>query len=165
MKIIKKLLIIFFALCLSLLDISFFSTILIGNATILSLFSFVVVFAILEEEKDFLFFSAAAVLFFSIFSSLPTWFIFLMFFLIPQIVLYLRKIFIPEILMPVAILYFVCMNFIFEILLLISYRQLDLNGLKALIYFVIVNTVFSTLSFYLVKKIRKKITIDEIKFN
>lgn len=149
MKWIKYTILFFLAAVLTLLDTSFFANIAVGNASIVSVFQLVIFFAILAEAKNYYFFAASAIILFSIFSSLPVWLIFLLFFLLPSAILYLRKghLALPSV--PATMILFTIANLLFEIILLSYAKEWNKSGFSSLYYFIFINTIFGTILYYL----------------
>lgn len=148
MKWIKYTILFFSAALLTLLDTSFFPNIIVKNTSIVSVFQLIVIFAFLADAKKYLFFTGIAIIFFSIFSSLPVWLIFVLFFVLPGIIIYLRKGHLPLPSMPIALILFMIINFMFELVLLLYVKEWNKNGFTSLYYFVIINTLFGVILYY-----------------
>jgi hypothetical protein len=150
------LIIIVLAFVLALLDVSFLGAITIGGATIISTFVVVIVFAILNKLDATILFAAAAALFFTILSSVPLWIIFLGFFVIPGIVIYLRRTNLPEPNVAVSFFYFIISTLIFELLFLINFREFNLVGFNLTGAFVLINSLAGVIAYYFAKRFSKR---------
>lgn len=148
MKWIKYTILFFTAIALTLLDTSFFPGLLIKNASIISSFQLMIIFAFLADTKMYLFFTGIVIIFFSIFSSLPVWVIFVLFFVLPGVIIYLRKGHLPLPSVFIALILFTIINFIFEIVLLLYFQEWSKSGFVSLYYFVIINTFFGVVLYY-----------------
>lgn len=162
MKVIKKLGIVLFSLILTILDVSFFSAMPVHGATIVTTFLVAIVLSLLLSPESLIIFAAGAVIFFSIFSSLPAWILIIGFFAIPEIVLYLRKTVVPEPTVPISFFFFVITNFIFELLLLLFAKEFNSVGFSMLGYFVLLNSVAGTFLYFLMKSFRNRIKVFEV---
>lgn len=160
---IKKVAIVFFALVLTLLDVSFFSSMPIYDATIVTTFLFVITISLLLFTESFILFAAAAIIFFSIFSSLPAWILVVSFFCIPEIIFYLRKTVVPEPTVPISFFFFIVVNTMFELMLLIYSKEFGRSGFAALGYFVLINSVAGTTLYFISKMFRDRFKISEVK--
>lgn len=156
MKWAGKILLILFALFLSVMDTAFFSNLTINGASIVSVYMLSIIFAINGDFERFLLFVGATVIFFSIFSSLPIYLIFLLFLVIPSFLLFLRKKYLPHPSVPVSLFYFIIVDFLFEIILLLQSKEWSRNGFEILGYFILINSVFGVIMFYIVNKIKNK---------
>jgi hypothetical protein len=134
-------LIIALAFALVVLDVSFFGVISLGGATIISTLLTVIIFALLNKFDSTLIFATAATLFFTTLSSVPVWIIFFGFFIIPGIVIYLRKTNLPEPSIMISFFYFVIATLVFELTFLVSYKEFNLTGFNLTGSFVLVNSV------------------------
>lgn len=148
MKWVKYTTLFFSAAALTLLDTSFFANLSIRNASIVSVFQLIIIFALMADTKKYFFFVSSAIIFFSIFSSLPVWLIFVLFFVLPGSVLYLRKGHLPLPSVPVALILFAIVNLVFELILLLYFGEWNKNGFSSLYYFVIINTIFGVILYY-----------------
>lgn len=148
MKWIKLTTLFLFAAILVLLDTSFFANLSVHNASIVSVFQLIIIFALIADTKKYLFFAASTIIFFSVFSSLPIWLIALLFFILPSTILYLRKSHLPLPSVPVALILFLIVNLLFEIILLFYVKEWNKDGLLVLYYFVIINTIFGATLYY-----------------
>lgn len=154
-------LIITLAFILSLLDISFLGAVSISGATIVSTFVAVVIFAILNNLRSTLLFAAAASLFLTILSSLPLWIILFGFFVIPGLIIYLRRTNLPEPGVLISFFYFVIAAFLFELMFLANYKEFNIAGFNLTGSFVLINSITGVIVFYIVK--RFTITTQRIK--
>lgn len=164
MKFLFKIILIIVPFILTLLDVSFFSQFSIFGATILSLYSILLIYSFLGEFANFLILATSSIFLFSIFSSVPVWLIFISFFIIPSVIFYLRKNFFPDSSILFVSSIFLLSNFIFQFLLLAYSREWNNQGLLALAYFVFLNSFFGILIFLFAKKMLKKYKRNEVKF-
>lgn len=164
MKISKVIIIILFAFLLSILDTSFFSFLPIFGATIISSYDFIINFSIMGKSRDFVFFTTVVVFFFSIFSSLPIWFVVLSFLVVPYAIFYVRNVYFTDPSVLASSMFFGIATFVFSFISMIYRKSWSESGIVALIYFVIINSVFGVALYYLSKRIRKNFTRAEIKF-
>ena len=148
MKWTKLLFLFLLAGILTLLDTSFFANLTLKDASIVSVFQLIIIFALIAETKQFLFFLSSTIIFFALFSSLPIWILFLLLFLLPSLFLYLRKGHLPLPSIPVAIFLFLIANFVFELILLFYAKEWNNKGFSVLCYFVIINTIFGSILYY-----------------
>lgn len=150
MKWIKFIALFFSAAAFTLLDTSFFANLSVGHATIISTFQLIIIFALISDTKNYFIFMTSTIIFFSIFSSLPMWVIFSLFFLLPSVILYLRKVHLPLPSVPITLILFAIANLFFESILLFYAREWNRSGFSVLCYFIIINTIFGTVSYYVV---------------
>jgi len=133
------------SLILTLLDVSFFTSIPIAGATIISTYAVIINFSILKNNKnnnnENFIFEAISLIFFSIFSSVPIWLLLIAFFIIPGTIFYLRKNYFPAPSIIVSIAFFALANLFFDLILLVYFSEYNLAGLKSLLYFVLINTI------------------------
>ena len=161
---IKYLFLIVLSFILAFLDISLFSFIGIYGATLLTSFLSVIIFSLSDKShKDYLIVALSMVLFFSVLSSLPLLAIILGFFVIPASISYIREKHLPEPSAPVSILYFFVASVFFEIILIVSLRAWDQNSMLTFAWFVFLHALFGFISFSFFLRIRKNLTISEIK--
>lgn len=149
MKWLKYTILFFFAGFLTLLDTSFFANITAKGATIISVFQFILILALLGNTKNYFVFISGAIVFFAIFSSLPVWIIFLLLFILPSTVLYLSKDHLSLLSVPIAAILFLVANFLFELILLLYMKEWNKNGFEVMYYFVILNSIFGIFEYYL----------------
>ncbi len=146
---------------LVLLDTSFFSNLPIGNATIISTLAAIILFSFTGNPRDLISFVSFAIIFFSIFSSLPIWLIFFTFLLIPGLIFYVRKILLPEPSPIFSVIYFFGGNFLFELAILLRSGEWNQKGLAVFVSFVLINSLFGVAVFaigkYLLMRYKKKI--------
>lgn len=156
MKLLKYLSLIILALLLTFADASFFSSLSFRNASIVSTLSLVLIFAFLGNSRIFFIFTFSVVIFFSVFSSIPIWLIFLIFFIMPSIFLFLRKSHLPIPSIPFSIVFFVLADFLFELSLLLTSGEWNSAAIKVLLWFVLLNVVFGTVIYYVIRTLGKK---------
>ena len=149
MKWIKYTILILTPALLILLDTTFFSSLTIKNASIISVFQFLIIFSLIADTRNFLIFTTSSVFFFSVFSSLAPFLIFILLFILPSLILFLRKNHLPLPSVPIAIVFFILANFIFEIILLLYYKQWRVEGFSVLYYFVLINSILGVAFYYI----------------
>lgn len=165
MKLIKLLGFIVLSLASTLLDVSFFSALPFHEATIISTLSIIIILALLGNLKNEISFSFSAIIFFSLFSSVPVWYLVLTFMIIPTLVLYLRKSYLPDLSVLAATPFFIGLNLIFQLgLTLIVVGGWNNAAFNALGYFVLVNTVSGLLLYFLIKIIFARLEREKILF-
>lgn len=160
----KAILLVICAFVLSLLDTSFFSAMPLFGATIISAFVLALTLSMFDQVNVLLTYVISAILFFSVFSSLPIHFIVLGFFLIPYLILFIRKKYFPQSSVLSSIPFFVFGTLFFSLMLLLNNRQWNLDGLVVLIYFVLLNSAIGMGLYYLIRKFQKDFSRKEIKF-
>ena len=133
---------------LTLLDTSFFANMTIRNASLVSVFQIIIILALVADTRNYFIFVSGAIIFFAIFSSLPVWTIFLLLFILPSAVLYLRKGHLPLPSLPVAAIIILLANLLFELVLLLYIREWNKNGFLVMYYFILLNTFFGALVYY-----------------
>lgn len=148
MKWIKYTILILAPAVLTLLDTAFFSNLTIKDASIISVFQFLILFSLIADAGNCLVFAAFSVFFFSIFSSLPLWLIFLLFFILPSMIMYLRRSHLPLPSVPASAIFFVLSNAIFEMILLLYSKQWSSAGFSVLYYFVLINSIIGVVIYY-----------------
>jgi len=161
MKTQKYITLAMLSLATTLLDTSFFSFIDIFEATILTTFLVLLVLVILNFRREALYFASFSILFFTIFSSVPIYLLFVLFFGIP-IAIYLvkTKIAVNQENIFWVIIIFLVANFFFDLLLLVFWGEANANALTSLMFFTIVNTIFGLLIFYITKIIIRYFNIE-----
>jgi len=132
----------------TLLDTSLFANMTVKNASIVSVFQLIIILALVADTRNYFIFVSGAIIFFAVFSSLPVWTIFILLFLLPCSVLYLRKGHLPLPSLPVATIILLLSNLIFELVLLLYIKEWNKKGFEVMYYFVLINTVFGSLIYY-----------------
>ncbi|MCL5410399.1 MAG: hypothetical protein M1324_00905 [Patescibacteria group bacterium] len=165
MKITKNFFLIFFAFVFSILDTSFFSFLpIIGEVTIISAYVAIIYFSISGQINDFLIFTIAVIFFFSAFSSLPVWLVVLTFLLVPYFIFYIRKKYFPEPSILSSLAFFGSGTFLFALTSIIYSKEWNGKNIFTSFCFVLINSAFGVLLYYVSKNIRKKLTRKDIKF-
>jgi len=161
MKIYKYIILAIAAFVTTLLDTSFFSFIDIFEASIISTFSALLVLTILNFKREALYFASFSILFYTIFSSVPVYLLFLLFFGISTL-FYLAKIKVAINLKSIfwVIIIFLVSNFLFDLFLLLLFGGVTADSLTSLFFFVIINTIFGIILFYLSKILIKYFNIE-----
>jgi len=141
MKPIHYILIIFLALVLVLLDVSFFSMFSWEDSTIIISYAVAITFALGSNEKKLIIFTASLVLLFAFLSSIPIWADLLLFFFYPYLLFYLRTKYLPTPSILTSLSYFAVSAIIFQLTFVSPY----LTGIKSqaalsLVTFVILNS-------------------------
>lgn len=156
----KNLFLSLFALILVLLDVSFFSAISLNGATIISTYVLIINFALISTPKNyhenFTFFEAVSLIGFSVFTSVPIIILFFAFFIVPAIIVFLRKNYFP---MPSIInsaIFFLLSNIFFEFLFILNQKQMNQAGLELIAYFSIINTLFGVFIYYISDRVKPK---------
>lgn len=159
----KIIFLLIFALCLTVLDVSFFAALSVSGATFISSLAVVMIYALLRKEGDYLALGIFLTLFYSVFSSVPVWFIVITFVGIPSLVIFLRNSYFPEPSGIFAFLFFLLYYLIFEFVLLLIFKELNSEGGRILVYFILLNSITSIIIYQTVRLVRKKFRIEEIK--
>ena len=133
---------------LTLLDTSFFANMTIRDSSLVSVFQFIIILALVADTRNFFIFISGAIIFFAVFSSLPVWLIFILLFALPSAILYLRKGHLPLPSLPVAAIIILLANLIFELILLLYIKEWNKNGFLVMYYFILINTFFGALIYY-----------------
>ncbi len=152
MKTYKYIILVILSLVTTLLDTSFFSFIDIFEASLISTFAVLLTFTILNFRREALYFASFSILFYTIFSSVPVYLLFILFFGIPifvylvknKIALNLESIFWIIIILLIA-------NAIFDLLLLFLFGGISAGTLTSFFSFITINTIFGVIIFYLSK--------------
>lgn len=156
----KNLFLSLFALILVLLDISFFSAISLNGATIISTYILIINFALLTNPKDyhnnFTFFEVTSLIGFSVFSSVPITILFFAFFIVPAIIVFLRKNYFPMPSILNSVVFFFLSNIIFEFLFVLYQKQINQTGIELIAYFSIINTLFGVFVYYISNRIKPR---------
>ena len=153
MSIISYITIPALAFLLSILDTSFLSFYEFYNATIISSFAALMIFAILGYRKESLVFGASCILSLSVFSSLPVWVLVSSFLLIPSLIFYIRdKIFFDNNIWAIAIIIFLS-NLVFRLLMLSLTVTTGSELTNSVISFPILNLLFGIVFLVLAKKL------------
>lgn len=163
MKIIRQIIIIFIALALVILDVSFFSQLDIYGASILFSFIAAILFALLDRDKNYLIYLLSAVIFFALFSSLPLPIIFINFFLLPAVIYYIKNTYFPEPTILSVIFYFSVATFLFDLIILLYAREWNEAGYLALGYFTVLNSLAGVGLFASIRRIFRRYWVKEIK--
>lgn len=145
-----------------ILDTSFFSFLPVNDASVIISFLIVILFA-LKLSEDFLIAGFFAIIFLTILSSLPPWLILICYLLLPSIIFYLRGRYLPEPSYVAAIVYFVVLNFIFDLVLLLNVGGFSARGMTSLLYFVLINSFVGMILFTAVDRIHRSFKKGEIK--
>jgi hypothetical protein len=154
-------LVVFF---LTFLDVSFFSFIDIYGATLLSSFTFLIIFCITDQtHKEYIIVSLLTVFFFSVFSSLPISAILIGFFVIPATVVFVRTHYLPEPNLGTSIIYFFISSFLLEGFFLIYAKSWNVLGFLTLSWFIFINTFWGFWAYFFYLKIKRNFTLGEIK--
>lgn len=150
MKWLKSITLFLFAGALTLLDTSLFANMTIKNASLVSVFQLIIILALVADTRNYFIFVSGAIIFFAVFSSLPVWTIFILLFLLPSSVLYLRKGHLPLPSVPIAAIILLLANLLFEFVLLLYIKEWNKKGFEVMYYFILLNTVFGALIYYFV---------------
>ena len=163
MKNLKRNIFIFLmALLLVFLDVYFFSFLSIRGISILSSFLVLIIFSLLLN-RDYIVLALSMIIFLTIFSSLNIFILFLLYLILPTLVVYLRKKYLPEPSVLYSFFYFLFLTFLVGICLMFDPNQISADFLLVALYFSGLNTIFGVIFFALTKKIlsdfpQKKIT-------
>lgn len=148
----------------TILDVSFFSNFSFFGATIVSAYIIVLVFALVAEKNDCFLFLFLTFFFYAIFSSVPIIILFILFVVLPGILIYLRKYnYVEPTLVVSSVTVFVFL-LLFELILLIYYKEFNFSAVKLVTGFVLVNSLVSLIIFDFVKIFQKKFSIAKIEF-
>lgn len=158
MKLLYYIILILLAFFAVLLDTSFFSFLEICYATILLSLVILISLPLLNIEKGTIIFATMLIVFFSIFSSLPIWFLTLIFILIPSIVFYLNRRFAFDHSKLLIVMVFVLCSFLFQLGLAIISQDFSQQAFISVISFTIINTIFGVIIFYVFKFAKKFIS-------
>lgn len=149
------------ALVSTLLDISFFSFLPVGGASILTTFIILIILASFDLRYYSVIFSAFAVLFYTGLSSVPVYYIAIMFVAIPILVFYIRKRILFELSYFSFLSIIVGSTFLFEIIYLLIEFNFSSNTIYPALMFVLINSLFGIVLFSLSKKITHKFKITK----
>lgn len=163
-NILQNLLILIAVFFLVLLDISFFSSMDLYGATLISSFAFLILLAITDKKSNYLFASSVCLLFFTIFSSLPIFLLLLDFLILPAIVNNIKRTYLPEPTVFTSFFYFFSASLFFEIILIGYLKGFDSDGLLTIGYFSILNAFLGVLLFTIYKAIKRYLTGEVVKF-
>lgn len=158
MKLIYYFLLIALAFISTLLDTSFFSFLEIYYAIILISLGILISLPMLDIKKGTVIYATLLILFFTIFSSLQIWFLFLIFILIPLIVFYLNRRFAFEHSKILIVLVFILCNFLFQFSLAAVSQNFSTQAFISVISFTLINTISGILIFYILKTAKKFIS-------
>lgn len=165
MKLYKYILLFVLSFLTAILDTSFFSFLTLYEASLISTFSIMIILMILDLRREALYFASFSILFYTIFSSVPVYLLFILFLGIP-LFFYLLKTRVAinlESLVWVIIILFLS-NLLFDLLLIVFFGDVSAGSLTSLLFFTIINTVFGLIVFYISKIIIKYFNI-QIKTN
>lgn len=162
-KWIRYVLLVLLASASVILDASFFSYLSVGGISILSSFSLFIIFALLGRQRDLLFLSIVSIMLLAAFSSLPVWFILIGYLFIPNGLTYVKKNHLHDSSLFILYLLVCSCCFAFEVPLLLLAQSWDISSLRMLGYFILLNSSFTMLLFYLVRKTREQFMRGEIK--
>lgn len=151
MKTVVKILLIIVALLTTVLDTSFFSLIPIFGATIVSTFSVLLILSLFENRQNFLVFGLSSIVLFSIFSSVPIWFLVLIFLALPSIFTFIINNYFPKHSILPSFLYFFVMSFLFQGVLTLFFGQLGVVYLKIIGSFAIINCLLTFTTYLFIK--------------
>lgn len=157
MKLLYYILIVFLAFFAVLLDTSFFSFLEVYYATVLISLGILISLPMLDIKKGTIIYATLLILFFTIFSSLQIWFIFVIFILIPLIVFYLNRRFAFDHSKILIILVFLLCTFLFQFSLALVSQDFSTQAFVSIFSFMIINTIIGFLIFYLLKTARRTI--------
>ncbi len=129
------------AFILVFLDVYFFSFLPLGGVPILSSFLVVLALAMTYKTDWFLSVSLSLVIFFSIFSSLPSFFILIIYIFIPLLVIFLRKSYFQEPSLFFSFFYFFPASLAAGLLVISGFNQISKTSLFLVLLFSMLNTV------------------------
>lgn len=158
MKLLYYILILLLAFISSLLDTSFFSFLEIYYATILISLGILISLPMLNIKKGTVMFATFLILFFTIFSSLEIWFLFLIFISIPLIVFYLNRRFAFDHSKILIILVFLFCNFLFQFSLAVVSQDFSIQAFISVISFTTINTIAGFIIYNILKTTKKFIS-------
>jgi hypothetical protein len=162
-KWIRYILLVLLSSAAVILDASFFSYLSVGGVSVLSSLSLFVIFALLGRQRDLLFLSVVSIFLLAAFSSLPVWFILFGYLFIPSGLMYVKVNHLHDSSLFMTYLLICLCCFTFEVPLLMLAQSWDISSLRMLGYFILLNSSFTMLFFYLVRKTREQFTRGEIK--
>lgn len=155
---------IFFAiltLITSVLDISYFSAIPILGSSILLTFELVIIIAAYDWRYYSIIFSMFAILFYSGLSSLPIYYILILFIIIPLLIFYLRKRIIFEINYFTFLTIIVASNFLFQMIYLLIEWNFSFDALISALSFILINTLAGMVLFIISSKLSRTLKIGK----
>jgi len=158
MKIFYYIFLILLAFCAVLLDTSFFSFLIIYNATILISLILLISMPLSGVRKGTVIYASFLILFFAVFSSLPVWFLLLQFMLIPLIVFYLNQRFALDQSKILVILAFVLCCVFFQLSLAVVSQDFSKQAFVSVISFTIINSIAGVIIFFIFRKMIKTIS-------
>lgn len=152
MKLSQYLFLLILAFASTLLDVSFFSFLEIQDATILSSLALLITLSILDLKKSTVIFASFLTLFFAIFSSLSVWMMIALFFGVPLLIFVANHRFAIDRANFLVIFTFIFFNLIFQLSLALFSLDFSATAFKSIISFMIINSVFGLMIYYLAKK-------------
>jgi hypothetical protein len=163
MKYINYILLVLLAFLLVVLDTSFFSFLPVYGATILSSYIAMTLLAVVGKWPTLVAIVFATILALALLTSLPMLLIFIVFFVVPFAIYYLRKNYFSEFNLGVSAIFFCAANIIFALLLIIYGGYWGERGLLAGAYFIVIHTLIEMLLLLAFFRLRKIFTREEIK--
>lgn len=158
MKTINLLFWVCLSLVTSLLDVSFFSAMPVYDATIVSTLAVILVLALVGNLRNEVTFSFSSIIFFSLFSSVPVWYLVIAFMIVPTLVLYLRKSHLPDLSVAATIPFFIGVNLLFQAgLIAIVVGGWGAAAWNSLGYFVLINTICGLVIYFALQNVASRL--------
>jgi len=161
---LRKILLTLISLGLVIADTFFFSFFQVHEASFLSSFAAVVIFALWGRTQDALIFFAAASLFVATFSSLPLWMIIVSYIIMPGLVLYFRRRHLPEPSVWVLCIILLAANTVLGLIVAFPGIPVSAGAVETLGWFILLNVSCGTLFAAFVNLIKRRLINREIKF-
>lgn len=143
----------------SLLDISYFSALPVFGSSILLTFQLIIVIAAYDWRYYSIIFAAFAILFYTGLSSLPIYFILILFIGIPLLIFYLRKRIIFELNYFTFLTIIFASNLVFQIAYLIIGWDFSINIIFAALSFILINSLAGIILFIISSKFAQTLKI------
>ncbi len=163
MKYLRFLIIVILALALSFADAAYFSFIEISGITLVTSYLVANTVAMTGKFSDLVALCYAFVIFFSVFSSLPVWVLFVLFFALPLTFYQLKSSYFPELSVLASFFFFIATSSIFEMVLLFEAKEWNKNSLELIGYFALYNSLAGMAIYHGAKKVRRYFVRGEIK--
>lgn len=152
----KYLLLILLSFVLAMFDVSFFSFLdLYGGTIFLSIVATIMVGLFFEYDLT-LTYGISAILFLTVFSSLPVLVMLVGFLAVPMIIAYLRKNYIPELPIIGAVPIIVGSLLLFEISFMIAVGAVSVDIITTALFFIVLNSTVGVFVYGLILKQTKK---------
>ncbi|MFA7253636.1 MAG: hypothetical protein WC107_03700 [Patescibacteria group bacterium] len=164
MKPINYFLLILLLLFSVILDVSFFSSLALNGASIMSAYLILMIGAVISKGRVFLVSLFAVTIFYSIFTSLPLFILLINFVIFPFFINFIRFRFFPKPALFSSLFYFVSAFALLFLVSLIYENSWDARAFSTMPYFVILNSAIGLIFYQIFLKAEAKLKVGEIKF-